>query len=61
MKLKGGMVREKEKGLLDRNIPLLVEEKNIGTTLKKSMRCRKASKTATNYDDLSHLGKGDDG
>jgi hypothetical protein len=58
MKLKGGVVRKNEKEQSDRNIPLLVEEKDIGTTLKKCVCCGKASKTAADYDDLSHLGNG---
>lgn len=61
MKLNGGKVREKEREQSDWNLPLLVEEKDIGTTLKKSVCCRKASKTSANYDDLSHLGKRGDG
>jgi len=36
---------------------LLVEEEDIGTTLEKSMCCRKTSKATANYDDLSHLKK----
>jgi hypothetical protein len=35
---------------------LLVEEENIGTTLEKSVSCREAGKTTTDYDDLCHVG-----
>lgn len=34
---------------------MLVEEENIGTTFEKSVCCREAGKTTTNYDDLCHV------
>jgi hypothetical protein len=46
-----GKKRERE-----RDGPLLVEEENIGTTLEKSVSCREAGKTTTDYDDLCHVG-----
>ena len=62
MKLRGRYDKEKrKKKQSDWNIPLLVEKKDIGTTLEESMWCRKAGKTAANYDDLSHLGKRNNG
>ena len=49
---------KKRKGKRERkweNEPLLVEEENIGTTLEKSVCCREAGKTTTDYDDLCHV------
>jgi hypothetical protein len=37
-----------------RDVPLLVEEENIGPTLEKSVCGGKAGKTTTDYDDLCH-------
>ncbi len=47
------MSKKRERKKL-RDVPLLVKEENISTTLEKSMCSRKASKTAANYDDLNH-------
>jgi hypothetical protein len=48
-RLKRGMKKER------RDVPLLVEEEDIGTTLEKSVCCREAGKTTTDYDDLCHV------
>jgi hypothetical protein len=47
--------RRKGKGERKRDVPLLVEEENIGTTFEKSVCCREAGKTTTDYDDLCHV------
>lgn len=49
-----GSARKKE--LMERDAPLLVEQENIGATLEKSVSCREASKTTTDYDYLCHCG-----
>lgn len=58
MKLKVRVVtkvvaRGKGKKMRD-DVPLLVEEENIGPTLEKSVCGGEASKTTTNYDYLCH-------
>ena len=47
------VVARGEKKMRD-DVPLLVEEENIGPTLEKSVCGGEASKTTTNYDYLCH-------
>lgn len=51
----GRLKKRKGKRERKRDGPLLVEEENIGTTLEKSVSCREAGKTTTDYDDLCHV------
>jgi hypothetical protein len=48
------VARGKKKKESQNDAPLLVEEENISPTLEKSMCCREAGKTTTDYDDLCH-------
>jgi hypothetical protein len=51
----GRLKKRKGKRERKRDGPLLVEEENIGTTLKKSVCRRETGKTTTDYDDLCHV------
>ena len=59
MKLMVGVVTKVARGRRKKierqeDVPLLVEEENIGSTLKKSVCGGETGKTTTDYDDLSH-------
>lgn len=43
-----------QKGRTGENLPLLIEEQDAGTTLKKSVGGRETCETASDDDDLSH-------
>lgn len=51
---KGGRKGKGKKNERQEDVPLLVEEENIGPTLEKSVCGGEASKTTTNYDYLCH-------